>query len=1106
MHMSGDIKLYTSSNTYKIHKLSIFGVLTWLLLIGMAACAEPDDRASNEGADAPVAALAKSMALRAIGPAAFGGRIADIAIHPEHPRLWYVAAGSGGVWKTTNAGITWTAIFDEAGSYSIGDVTVDPTDPNVVWVGTGENVSGRHVGWGDGVYRSRDGGASWVNTGLRRSEHISRILIDPRDSDVVYAAAEGPLWSSGGERGVYKTTDGGNTWNAVLEIDEDTGVADIAFHPTNPDVVYAAAYQRRRHVWGLMAGGPESGIYKTADGGATWVKKTQGLPEGDMGKIGLAVSEASPHRVYATIEASQEERGFYRSDDSGESWVKKNDYISGGTGPHYYQEIVASQKDPDLVYQMDVFMRVTRDGGATFNILETGRDKHSDNHALWIDPQDDFHLIAGTDAGLYESFDQGVRWRHFPNLPISQFYKVAVDDALPFYNILSGAQDLGTVFGPSRTTMTEGIRNRDWYIPLGADGYGVAFDPSDNNISYMEYQQGVLFRHERDSNEVQPIQPVPAPGEPAERWNWDTPFLISPHMPSRIYVGSQRFWRSDDRGDSWRAVSGDLTTGRNRYEMPYDGRVWSVDALHDAYAMSKFATLTSISESPIAEGQLYAGSDDGLIHESANGGETWSRAAPLPEAPEGAFINDVEASHHDPNTVFAVADAHKLGDYSPYVFVSEDRGKTWSSISGNLPDGTIAWAIQQDHVNPNLLFLGAEYALYFSLDGGAHWFPFAGAPPIAFRDIKIHRRDDDLIGATFGRGIYVLDDYGPLRAAASQGMDNAPTLFPVRDAWRYVPSVPSQARGMPTHGSDSFRTPNPEFGAVFTYYLPESIKLQKERRREQEKALRQEGASIPFPGWDVLTEEAREATPRLLFLVRDAEGNPIRWLAAINRDGAHRVAWDLRGPAPDPVQLDEPDFRPPWVTPPIGPIVAPGRYSVQLYAIADGASQALTEAQTFMVKSVAPLTGEPDDAGVAAYQQAVGALIRNVADAEARIARAGELLTRMQAAALRAPGAGPDLFLRLDAFGSALDQLKVELSGDEVRHALYEPITPSIRARANLAVSFNSTKPPTATQRTNRDIARRELEGLESRLSDLLSNELDALETALAAAGAPSWR
>ena len=579
--------------------------------------------------DTSLSQVVSNLKLRGIGPAFMGGRIADIAVSPTDRSTWYVAAGSGNLWKTTNSGITWTPVFDDQPSYSIGCVSIDPNNPETVWVGTGENVSGRHVAWGDGVYRSLDGGNSWKQMGLETSEHIGKILIDPRNSNTILVAAEGPLWASGGERGVFRTEDGGETWEQVLTIDENTGATDLEFDPTNPDVVYAAAYQRRRHIWALLGGGPQSGIYKSTDNGVTWREVTSGLPKGDMGKIGLAVTPADPNLVYATIEANDSEKGFYRSTDKGESWEKRNNYISGGTGPHYYQEIEASPTNPDLVYQMDVFLHVTRDGGATFDYLTTGHDKHSDNHAMWIDPDNGKHLIAGTDAGLYETYDEGRTWRHFPNLPISQFYKLGLDNSEPFYNIAGGAQDLGTLIGPSRTLNAEGVRNQDWYVPLGADGYSSHFDPEEPHIAYMEFQQGVLHRLDRRSEEVINIQPQAAPGDDPERWNWDSPMLISPHNNKRLYFCSQRVWRSEDRGDSWTAISEDLTTNTNRYELDFMGRVWSVDDLYDNGAMSKYATITCISESPVAEGVLYTGSDDGLLHVTSDGGQSWNSAGTL---------------------------------------------------------------------------------------------------------------------------------------------------------------------------------------------------------------------------------------------------------------------------------------------------------------------------------------------------------------------------------------------------------------------------------------------------------------------------------------------
>ncbi len=1048
----------------------------------------------------------QALELRELGPAVAGGRIAHVEVHPMNHSIWYVAVGSGGVWKTTNAGTTWTPVFDDQPSYSIGTIALDPTNPDVLWVGTGENVSGRHVGWGTGIYRSRDAGRTWESVGLERSEHIGRILVHPEDGNTVLVAVEGPLWAPGGDRGVYKTTDAGETWTATLTVDEHTGVTDLEFEPGNPDVVYAATYQRRRHIWGFMAGGPGSGIWKSTDGGDTWRGVTTGLPSGDMGKIGLAVTPADPGLVYATIEASASERGFYRSTDKGESWERRNSYISGGTGPHYYQEIEASPLDPDLVIQMDVFFQVTRDGGATFDNLETGWDKHSDNHALWMDPYDDTHFLAGTDAGLYESFDQGLTWRHFPNLPVSQFYKVALSSSEPFYEVLGGAQDLGTLWGPSRTLNTDGVRNEDWYFPKGADGYGVQFDPSDPQVFYVMTQQGNLYRTDRRSMESIQIQPQPEPGDPPERWNWDSPILVSPHDSDRLYFASQRLWRSDDRGDSWTAISEDLTTNTNRYELPYMGRVWELDALHDNGAMSKYATLTAITESPVQEEVLYTGSDDGLIHATLDGGETWTRAAPLPGVPERSFINDLEASQHDAAAVFAVADAHKTGDYSPYVFRSDDHGATWTSIRGDLPDGTIAWAIEQDQVDPDLLFLAAEYGLYFSPDGGVSWHMLeAGVPTIAFRDLKLQHRDGDLVGATFGRGFYVLDDYSPLREIAAGALEGPGGVLPVRDAWWYVPHLTNQAVGRPTLGSTAYVAPNPDFGATFTYILPEVPETAGDVREARERELTAQGADVPFPGYDVLQAEMGEGEVRALLEVTDAVGEPVRRVEGPARAGMHRVAWDLRRPAPDPVDLSAAGFRPPWASDPEGPLAPPGEYSVQLVLVTEAGAQEIGAPRSFTVKPVPGAPPGTDFMAVAAFQHETSELRRRIAGAGAELDRARDRLRHMRAALMETPRADPALFGRMDDLERTLDGLSLRLNGDRIRGSLDESSVPSISSRVGNVISghWGSRQNPTITQRRNIEIASRDFGVLVGELAALIDGTLMQLEQDLAAAGAP---
>ncbi len=1069
---------------------------------------------ASTSADSPTDPFQRALSglgFRAIGPASRGGRIADLVVHPERPSTWYVAVGSGGVWKTTNAGTTWTPIFDHQRSYSIGCIALDPNHPETVWVGTGEAVSGRHVAWGDGVYRSLDGGASWEHMGLAGTEHIADILIDPLDGDIVHVAAEGPLWSSGGERGLFTTRDGGATWEASLAVDDDTGVTSAVLAPDDPDTIYAATYQRRRNVRAFMGGGPGSGIHVSNDGGETWTKVTEGIPGGDLGKIGLAVSPANPDVVYATIEAPTDPnakkpgRGFYRSMNRGRSWEHRNDYISGGTGPHYYQEIFASPHDVNKVYQVDVFLHVTIDGGKTFKPTETGKTKHSDNHVVWIDPADPDHLLVGCDAGIYETFDDCVSFRHVPNMPISQFYRVTVDNSEPFTNIMGGAQDLGTLVGPTRTTHVDGVRNHDWWVPLGADGYQVAFDPHEPHISYMEWQVGNIMRHDRRTNELTDIQPIGAPGDDPERFNWDTPIVLSPHVPGRLYVASQRVWRSDDRGDSWTPISGDLTGGANRYELPVGDRVWSVDGLYDHVAMSWWATITSLSESVVAADVLYIGTDDGIVQISEDGGGSWRQSGDLPGLPTEAFVNDIEACRHNPDAVFVAADDHKNGDYTPYLFESEDRGASWRSIRGDLPDGIIIWQVEQDHENPNLLFLAAENGLWVTLDRGEHWHPLgkgsdgaggAGAtvPTISMRDLVLQRRDDDLVAASFGRGFYVLDDYSPLRSLTAEALAEPATLFPIRRAWRYVPHLESQAEGQPTLGSTAWKAANPDFGAVITYHLADDLHSAAGARRAQEKLL---DGDVPFPGHDQLWEEHVEADPVVQLVVRSHDGAVVRMVTAPATAGLHRVAWDLRGPAPNPISLTKPEFVEPWVTDPQGPLVAAGTYTVELTVTRGGAAEVLAGPEPVEVVDV-PGAGTHD----ATFIDETTTLARTVAGAAKEIGTARDRITHMRAALAGATGADAGLHGRLDAANRRLEAVSVAVLGDPILQKLEEPFAPSIKGLVDRVAYFHwiTRAEPTATQRAAIERARSEFGPARSELDDVLA-DLAAVTAAIDEAG-----
>ena len=521
------------------------GVLIVLLTLCLPLTAVAKPKRSEAAAKDESRLTAKTFAgleLRSIGPALMAGRIADVAVDPRDQSTWYVAVGSGNIFKTTNAGSTWTPIFDDQGSYSIGCITLDPADPNVVWVGTGENVGGRHVGFGDGVYKSLDGGASWQNVGLKKSEHIGNIIVDPRDSQVVYVAAQGPLWSAGGERGLYKTTDGGKTWKKILGGGEYTGVNEVVMDPRDADVLYASTHQRFRNVAALINGGPESAIHKSTDGGATWRKIDNGLPKVDRGRMGLCISPAEPDVLYGILDAVRDEGGTFRSTDRGESWEKRSDHTASGD---YWGELFCDPHDRDTVYSVSVLLWVTKDGGKSFEPVP-GKHRHIDDHALWIDPDDPDYLLVGCDGGVYESFDRGEHWLFKENLPITQFYRVSVDTSEPFYYVYGGTQDNNTLGGPSRTLGRAGITNEDWFITVGGDGYETRVDPTDPNIVYSQWQYGGLVRYDRVSKEVVDIQPQEEPGEPAHRWNWDSPLIISPHSHTRLYYASQRVFRSDE--------------------------------------------------------------------------------------------------------------------------------------------------------------------------------------------------------------------------------------------------------------------------------------------------------------------------------------------------------------------------------------------------------------------------------------------------------------------------------------------------------------------------------------------------------------------------------
>ena len=1073
--------------------------LGMLALPGAAAAAKEEEKDEGPWQSGTFSGLK----IRSIGPALMSGRVGDFAVDPRNPYHYYVAVSSGNVWETHNAGTTWEPIFDGEGSYSIGCVTIDPTDPNVVWVGTGENNSQRSVSYGDGVYKSVDGGKNWKNMGLENSMHIGKIIVHPQDGNIVYVAAMGPLWGPGGDRGLYRTSDGGATWVPVLEIDEDTGVVDIAMDPRDPDVIYAASYQRRRHVWTLINGGPGSGIHKTTDGGATWQKLSKGLPGKDMGRIGLAIALKRPDTIYAIIESVGDAGGFFRSTDGGATWKSRNDYVA--SSPQYYHEIIADPIDPDRVYSLDTFLRVTEDGGKNFQRL-SWRYKHVDDHAMWIDPQSTDHLLVGCDGGIYESFDRGEHWRYAANLPITQYYRIAVDYDLPFYNVYGGTQDNNTQGGPSRTISANGISNRDWFTTLGGDGFEPAIDPTDPNIVYCQWQHGNLARYDKRSGEKIDIKPQPEAGE-VLRWNWDSALIISPHDHQRLYFACQRIYRSDDRGDSWTAISDDLSRNLDRNRMEVMGRVWGVDTVAKNRSTSFYGNVVALSESPLTEGVIYAGTDDGLIQVTRDGGETWSRHDKFKKVPELAYVSCLTASQHDEGTVFACFDAHKLDDLKPYVLRSDDHGKSWRDISGDLPERGTVYSLQQDHVDANLLFVGTEFGLFFTVDGGESWIQLkAGIPTIACRDLDIQRRENDVAIATFGRSFYILDDYTPLRGLSPEDLEQEAILFPVKDALLYVPSKDLGGRLKGSQGDAFYAVENPPFGAIVTYYLKDDLQsLEKMRQKAEKKQVKAE-EPVYYPSWDELRAEDREHDPEIVLTVTDGAGKVVRRVTAKTSAGIHRVAWDLRYPAPNPIRLGGDSPRSPWASSPSGPLVVPGQYAVSLSRRVRGIETPLAGP---VPVQVVPLDlnelRAADPAAALAFQQKAADLQRAVLGA-ARLADAAQTrIDHLRAAVIATPAAGTDLLNRLDFIETELLDLQVVLDGDDTVARRNEPTTPSLRGRVSRVVhGLNETTcAPTQTQRTNLAVAAKQFAPLLAELTELSEVKLTGIEDELEGLGAP---
>lgn len=1043
-----------------------------------------------------------SLSFRSIGPAVTSGRISDFAVHPTNSSIYYVATSSGGVWKTTNKGTTYSPIFDGQGSYSIGCVTLAPSNPSIVWVGSGENNNQRSVSYGDGVYKSEDAGKTWKNMGLKNSEHISEIIVHPTDPNIIYVAAYGPVWKEGGERGIYKSIDGGLTWTCIKSVSSYTGSNDLVMDPRNPNVLYAAFHQRMRKVFTYIGGGPESAIYKTTDGGATWKKVEGGLPQGDVGRMGLAISPVNPNVLYTVVEAKDDKGGIYRSVDQGASWEKRNGYFTSG---NYYQEITCDPVNVDRIFITDTYYKMSNDGGKTVSNLGE-INKHIDNHCIWIDPQNTNHLLVGCDGGIYETYDFAGTWDFKENLPITQFYKVSTDNDYPFYNVHGGTQDNFSLAGPSRSTSANGITNADWYVTSIGDGFETQVDQSNPDIIYAQSQYGGLNRFDKKSGEYLGIKPIEKEGEAAYRWNWDAPLFISHHNNSRLYFGANKLFRSDDKGNSWTVISPDLSRQVDRNKIEVMGKVWSVDAIAKNGSTDIFGQTTTIAESKLDENILWVGTDDGLIQLSTNGGTSWTKIDNITGVPEMSYVHQIIASYHDKNTAYVCFNHHRYGDFTPYVLKTSDAGKTWQSIASNLPKRGSVYSIAEDHVDKNLLFVGTEFGVFFSNNGGMNWIQFkSGLPTVAVRDIEIQRRESDLVLATFGRGFYILDDYSLLRNFKKEDLDKQAKLLPIKDALMFNERFPLGLRDKGHLGSSYYATPNPPVGAVISYYLKEDVKSLKDKRKETEKAKYKNNQKVYYPSIDSLRLEDNQVEPYLLFTISNASGKVVRHIKAPAKKGLNKIVWDFRYNSsagvnenftPSPDQL--------FASSELGAMVAPGKYAVSLAKVEDGVLTNLTEPQPLNCKLLDNSSIPTDINANVAFYEKVSDLRRAVGAADDLFSNMQQRIKGIDMAIIAMPAASKSLLEKSHALRKEFQNISIKLNGDGTRARREFETVPSINERVfgiqgNI---WNSIAPIPKIYTESYDIASKQFTEVLSAMKKLNSS-IETLEKELEINNAP---
>ena len=848
---------------------------------------------------------------RNIGPAVMSGRIVDLAVVEMDPQLFYVASATGGLWKTTNNGVTFTSLFTEEAVHSIGDVAVHQADTSIVWVGSGERASRQSSSWGDGVYKSTNGGRSWTNMGLTDTHHIGRVALHPTDPEIVYVAAMGHLWGPNEERGLYKSVDGGASWARILNVDEDTGVVDVALDPENPQIVYAATYQRRRRPFGFHGGGPGSALWKSTDGGESWIRLNDlapgnGLPEGEVGRIGISIFQSDPRIVYVSVEqglrynasTAYEERaaGVYRSEDRGESWTFMSDW---NPRPMYASQILVDPSDDQRIYMVNAFSW-SDDGGKNFTAPR--QTLHGDDRFVWVNPSDSRHILKADDGGLGISYDRGQTWLYITHLPVSQFYRVSFDYRKPYW-VYGGLQDNGSWAGPSSTYRSEGILNHDWVKWGGGDGFLNLVDTTDNRTLYVESQYLGLDRVDVETGQRQSIRPGDPTGAigarrnwntwgdldaPDERLgnamapgNWDGPFLISPHDPNTLYAGTNILWKSTDQGRSWASL-GDRTTGVDRRTLQVMGERSTAETLSLDDGIPYYPTLTAVAESPVQEGVLYIGTDDGNVQRSRDGGASWVELSDrAPGLPEDVWVNGLEASRHVEARVYLTANNYRNDDYGNYLFVSEDFGQSWRNITSNLPENRVLRTLREDPRNSDVLYLGAEFGVYYSMDRGESWAEIhSGFPTQAVNDLVIHPRDNDLILGTHGLGIWILDNINALQEMTLEVMGSPVHLFSVEAA--------EQIRYRSEKGHDGnmiFRGSNPAPGALIDFWLGE------------------DGTELSLS-------------------ILDGEGREVAAVRAPDSRGINRATWNLRYSEPGQTANQ----------PPRGPLVVPGVYTVRLEA------------------------------------------------------------------------------------------------------------------------------------------------------------------------------